>query len=335
MGKADSVSKLFYSKPKNFLSVVKLLHPNDRLSEQNLQDISENLLVMIERLMEEKGKQKKKKVLERHRDTVKMIRLGEARIVVGIENQSYMDRSEPVRVMLYDAMEYERQRKLIQWTHEDKGDLRDDEFLAGFSQKDRLIPVTTIVVYYGKEPWESPKRLSDIQENTGGLLSTLQECVQNYEINVIDVRRLTDEQIEGIGSEVKLLFGYVKHDGNPKKLEEFIQKNRESFEHLSGETYEMIAIMTGTGKLLEIMKDVEEQGEYNMCKAIKDMVEAGEKRGMEQGIQQGIQQGIEKGESKLGLLISRLFADGRTNDAQKAATDEKMRKALYKEYGIA
>ncbi|MGN0161202.1 MAG: hypothetical protein ACI4AQ_07440 [Lachnospiraceae bacterium] len=104
----------------------------------------------------------------------------------------------------------------------------------------------------------------------------------------------------------------------------------------------MIAIMTGTGKLLEIMKDVEEQGEYNMCKAIKDMVEAGEKRGMEQGIQQGLEQGIQqgmeqgikKGETRLGLLISRLFADGRTNDAQKAATDERIRKEFYKEYGI-
>ncbi|MGN0161205.1 MAG: Rpn family recombination-promoting nuclease/putative transposase [Lachnospiraceae bacterium] len=103
-----------------------------------------------------------------------------------------------------------------------KADSVSKLFLAGFSQKDRLIPVTTIVIYYGKEPWESPKRLSDIQENTGGLLSTLQEYVQNYEINVIDVRRLTDEQIEGIGSEVKLLFGYVKHDGNQEKLEDII-----------------------------------------------------------------------------------------------------------------
>ncbi|MGN0161206.1 MAG: hypothetical protein ACI4AQ_07460 [Lachnospiraceae bacterium] len=84
-----------------------------------------------------------------------------------------------------------------------------------------------------------------------------------------------------------------------------------------------------------------------MCKAIKDMVEAGEKRGMERGLeqgrqqgmeqgrQQGMEQGIKKGEKQLGLLISRLLEDGRTNDAQKAATDEKMRKALYKEYGIA
>ncbi|MDD6572289.1 MAG: hypothetical protein PUF12_07915 [Thermoflexaceae bacterium] len=85
----------------------------------------------------------------------------------------------------------------------------------------------------------------------------------------------------------------------------------------------MIAVMTETGKLLEIMKNVEETGGYNMCKAIDEMVKAGERRGMEQG------------ETQLGLLISRLFADGRTNDVQKVATDERIRKEFYREYGIA
>ncbi|MDD6572287.1 MAG: hypothetical protein PUF12_07905 [Thermoflexaceae bacterium] len=96
--------------------------------------------------------------------------------------------------------------------------------------------------------------------------------------------------------------------------------------------------MTETGKLLEIMKNVEETGGYNMCKAIDEMVKAGEKRGMEQGIeqgrQQGIEQGIQQGETQLGLLISLLFADGRTNDVRKVATDERIRKEFYKEYGI-
>ncbi|MDD6572288.1 MAG: Rpn family recombination-promoting nuclease/putative transposase [Thermoflexaceae bacterium] len=355
MGKTDSTSKFFYSKPKNFLSIVKLFYSDGRLTEKNLQEISENLLVMIDQLMEGKGKQKKKKILERYRDTVKMIQLGKERIIVGIENQRYMDCSEPVRVMLYDVMEYERQRKFIQWAHEEKRDLRGDEFVAGFSRKDRLVPVTTIVIYYGKEPWKSPKKLSDIQKKGNGRLGAFEELMQDYGINVIDVRRLTDEQIEGIGSEVKLLFGYVKNDGNPVKLQKFIQKSRKEFERLSKETYEMIAVMTETGKLLEIMKDVEVTGGYNMCRAIDEMVKAGEKRGMEQGIeqgrqqgmeqgrqqgleqgiQQGMEQGIQQGESQLGLLISRLFADGRTNDAQKAAADERIRKEFYREYGIA
>lgn len=48
----------------------------------------------------------------------------------------------------------------------------------------------------------------------------------------------------------------------------------------------------------------------------------------------GIEQGIEQGESKLAQLMSRLFADGRADDAQRAASDENDRKALYKEYGF-
>ena len=44
--------------------------------------------------------------------------------------------------------------------------------------------------------------------------------------------------------------------------------------------------------------------------------------------------GIEQGESKLAQLMSRLFVDGRADDAQRAASDENDRKALYKEYGF-
>lgn len=339
MGRIDKTSKLFYDKASNYLSVINLLCPDEKLSARNLQEISENLLVMIERLMEGKEKQKKKKmILERYRDVVKKIRFGKSGIIVGIENQRYMDFSEPARVMLYDAMEYERQRKFIQWVHEEKKDLREDEFVAGFSKKDRLIPVVTIVIYYGKKPWKLPKKLSDIQKKSSGL-EKLKEQVQDYNVNVIDVRRLTDAQIEAINSDVKLLFGYVKYDGNPKKLRAFIQKNRKRFERLSQETYEMIAIMTESGKLLEIMEKVKETGGYNMCKAIDEMVKEGEKRGIEQGRKQGIEQGMEQGrkqgESRLGLLISHLFADGRADDARKAAADERIRKEFYREYGIA
>ena len=56
--------------------------------------------------------------------------------------------------------------------------------------------------------------------------------------------------------------------------------------------------------------------------------------GREEGMQQGIQQGIQQGEHLLGTLISRLLADGRTEDVKLAASDEEARKRFYKEYGI-
>ena len=44
--------------------------------------------------------------------------------------------------------------------------------------------------------------------------------------------------------------------------------------------------------------------------------------------------GEARGESRLANLISRLFADGRADDAKKASEDEEARKQFYREYGI-
>ena len=59
-----------------------------------------------------------------------------------------------------------------------------------------------------------------------------------------------------------------------------------------------------------------------MCRAIEGIREEGRAEGRIEG------------ESQLGLLISRLFADGRLEDVQKAADDENARKELYREYKI-
>lgn len=106
------------------------------------------------------------------------------------------------------------------------------------------------------------------------------------------MRRLSDEQINALSSEVKLLFGCVKYSRDIKKLKEFIEKDRVRFENLSQETYEIIAVMTKTNKLLEEMKKVEKGGRYNMCKAIDDMIEEGRQAGLEEGRQEGRQEGM-------------------------------------------
>ncbi|MCM1263508.1 MAG: transposase, partial [Butyrivibrio sp.] len=60
----------------------------------------------------------------------------------------------------------------------------------------------------------------------------------------------------------------------------------------------------------------------------------GIKKGKQEGIKEGIREGIKEGESLLASLLNLLFADGRTEDAKKAAADAAERNKLYKEYGI-
>jgi flagellar biosynthesis/type III secretory pathway protein FliH len=61
----------------------------------------------------------------------------------------------------------------------------------------------------------------------------------------------------------------------------------------------------------------------------------GVKEGMQQGVKEGMKQGVKQGEKHLGALMQKLLADGRTEDARLAATDEEERGRLYRECGIA
>ena len=41
-------------------------------------------------------------------------------------------------------------------------DLRDAEFLSGFSKEDKIIPVITLTVYFGSDKWDGPRGLKDM-----------------------------------------------------------------------------------------------------------------------------------------------------------------------------
>ena len=47
-----------------------------------------------------------------------------------------------------------------------------------------------------------------------------------------------------------------------------------------------------------------------------------------------IEEGKQIGAKQLGKLISALLSEGRTEDAARAAVDEKFREQMYQEYGI-
>ena len=99
------------------------------------------------------------------------------------------------------------------------------------------------------------------------------------------------------------------------------------YDNVSNETYQMIAVLTNSTELLKCDEKYEnEEGGWNMCKALEDI--------RLEGIEEGIKEGIKEGEGLLADLISRLFLDDRTEDAKLAARDEEATKRFYREYGM-
>ena len=83
-----------------------------------------------------------------------------------------------------------------------------------------------------------------------------------------------------------------------------------------------------------------------MCWVAQELIEKGERqgeirgemrgeiRGEERGERRGEARGRKQGETLMATLMQRLFADGRMEDAKRAADSERDRKELYQEYGL-
>ena len=104
----------------------------------------------------------------------------------GLENQTSIDKNMPIRIMCYDGAAYRTQ-------------------LDKKSQKDKY-PVITLVLYMGWETkWTKPLKLSDCLKFDNRLKPLIETFIHDYEINVINVAWLPDEQIEMFTSDFKIL----------------------------------------------------------------------------------------------------------------------------------
>ncbi len=69
----------------------------------------------------------------------------------------------------------------------DKEKPTDGEFLSGFWKTDRLIPVITLVIYFGADDWDAPLSLKEMYSNTNGVILA---HVPNYHVNLITGSKL-------------------------------------------------------------------------------------------------------------------------------------------------
>ena len=134
---------------------------------EDLREASENYVITDKRLPG-KTRQKDTEII---RDVKMVLGSGMVLQVLAVENQIYIDYAMPVRCMGYDAAEYRRQLKerkqerrlLMNSENRPKNPaVSMDETLSGILSSDRLHPVYTLCLYSGTEPWDGPRKLSDM-----------------------------------------------------------------------------------------------------------------------------------------------------------------------------
>ena len=128
------------------------------------------------------GKQKFKiKKINKYRDNVRRTMLGYF-VILGVEDQSKVHYSMPIRKMLYDSLGYSSELSVLEDT-QDKVEWTVDERLSGIKKGTNVTPIVTVVFYTGEEPWDGPQSLHDMMD----MDERIGVLVPDYPLYVIDI----------------------------------------------------------------------------------------------------------------------------------------------------
>lgn len=238
-------------------------------------------------------------------------------IIISIQNQSDISYVMPVRVINADANGYYLQWKDIERKHKREKQTWADhgEFLSKFKESDRLKPILTIVIYFGKDNWNGAKSLKEITDLKVCPLH-IQNQIQNYSINLIEVRSFSD--VEKFTTDLREVFGFLQNDGNKQQLEKYVQEHRETLINLEEDAYDLICVMSDMKKLQELKSELRQEGGCNMCKGLEEIIE----------------DETRQRETLVNILYEHLYNDERMGDMKHAFTDKDYRRQLMKEYGL-
>ena len=271
------------------------------------------------------------------RDVVKLWKKENVVIsLIGIENQDIPDEDMVFRVISYDGASYRTQ--LVEKERR-KRKKKVDKVAEKSAEKLDIFPVITFVIYYGEEEWRHETTLHK-RLNLG---SELKHYVSDYSINLIDLKKLSEDDINKFKKDFKLIADYMVK-GSKHKADRIDLNHPE-------EVSELILRLTGE----ELPFEVEcEEGGNNMEKFFEPMFERaeargraegraegeargraeGEARGRAEGEARGRAEGKTEGESCLARLISLLMSEGKNDKIKDVVENEVIRHGLYKEYGI-
>lgn len=297
----NNISKTYLADPERFAQICNntLFGGRAIISPGGLHELDthESKVMGIDR--------KEAKAIWKDRDLLRMYKEHCALAIIGIENQSDIHYCMPVRCFLYDALNYEEQRGKIKKAHDKAKDLKGAELLSGFSEHDRLIPVFTVVVYFGNEPWDGPKSLHEMLVLPDAL-KEYEAMLADYRINLLDIGQM--QNLEQYDGELKAFFGFLKYRKDKKKLGTFIKENDSIFDGLSMETVQAISIMADVSDVEQYCERQKNHGErgIDMCQAWEEIKAdermAGREEGREEGIYALITDNLDSGNSKESIL---------------------------------
>ena len=147
---------------------------------------------------------------------------------------------------------------------QEERELSAEEILSGFYRDDRLMPVITLVIYYGKEEWKTPRKLSDLFMKT-----PFTEFADDMPMYLLDVRHMTRKKLNEYSPALRSFFGFLVYE-NTADLDEFVRENDKSFSNLPEQTIDALIEITHSRELEKFKHDYRTtEGGVNVCYGIQ------------------------------------------------------------------
>lgn len=139
----------------------------------------------------------------------------------------------------------------------------------------------------------------------GKLPEELKGLFGDYKVHLIHMRRIPEEALERMESDLKYVLGLMKRTGSPKKYEAYIRENREFFSRIPKSAFDVIDVCTRIKDIRNCIKfeqnqeDREEEGD--MCKALNDIQRNARNKGKAEDRAEGRAEEIIEGGFEYGL----------------------------------
>ncbi len=261
MGKIDSETKEYVKRPEVFVDLFNhLIYDGKEVIDPNRLQELDTASTFIP--FDENGKAFP---VQRYRDVLKSAVIMKDdnvayNLILGVENQTTIHYAMPVRNMGYDAFNYASQVKSI--SKHSKFKNANMEFLKRLKKDDKIIPVITLVVYFGQKPWDGPMSIYEMfTTNEKEIL----KFVPNYKMNLISPVSMEREEIDKFKSNFKELAAFIRCGKDKKAMQELVKQ--EAYKHLDPVVANIANDVTNAGLKIE----VNQEGEVDMCLAIDGM----------------------------------------------------------------
>ena len=205
--------------------------------------------------------------IKRYRDVVRKAGIHGDYVIIGIEHQSTFDKNMIFRILNYDATTYINQ----------------------VESKKEVHPVGSFVFYTGDKKWNTPLELNDYFD----IPEELKAYINDWKFIFVDVKEIDTSKIKDEQTRYFIEAIQETYKGNFEGLHRRIKMNRDNFIYA--------AIITGS---LDLIRDLPEGDEIDMCEGMERMAEGFRSEGREQGILVGKSEG--KLEEKRSTLKEQL-----------------------------